>query len=309
MNANQTPEIDNLSTEFSMTLVAGSVKGAMKTADAKSRDLWFVPIDMIRRIPEFNVRVRDEKYLTHLRTITDSIKNEGFYPSHPLEGYVANEDGENVIYLTGGYTRHEATGIANAEGAEIHLLPIVVAPPGTSREDLVVALVKGNEGKPLTPYEVAIVCKRLTNYGWEGSMIASRLGIAESYVDGLLLLVGAPLEIRSMVQSGELAATLAIQELRAKGSKAVEHLTNGLNRAKAAGASRVTAKHLPGAAFKKAFKTAAPKMYEVVKDLRVDPGYAGISDDLRAKLDELFEQLVAAENSGASETVEKTTQE
>lgn len=301
MTANQTPEIDNLTTEFNMTLVAGSVKGAMKTADAKSRDLWFVPIEMIRRIPEFNVRVRDEKYLAHLRTIADSIKKEGFYPSHPLEGYVANEDGENVIYLTGGYTRHEATGIANAEGAEIQLLPIVVAPPGTSREDLVVALVKGNEGKPLTPYEVAIVCKRLTNYSWDTSMIAERLGIAENYVDGLLLLIGAPLEIRSMVQSGELSATLAIQELRAKGSKAVEHLSNGLDRAKAAGASHVTAKHLPGATFKKVFKTAAPKMYEVVKNLRVDPGYANISGDLRAKLDELFDQLAAAEENGGTE--------
>lgn len=308
MNTTQTPEIDNLTTEFNMTLVAGSVKGAMKTADAKSRDLWFVPIEMIRRIPEFNVRVRDENYLAHLRNIANSIKTEGFYPSHPLEGYVANENGENVIYLTGGYTRHEATGMANAEGAEIQLLPIVVAPPGTSREDLVVALVKGNEGKPLTPYEVAIVCKRLTGYGWDTRVIAERLDIAENYVEGLLLLIGAPLEIRSMVQSGELAATLAIQELRAKGSKAVETLSDGLNRAKAAGATRVTAKYLPGAAFKKVFKTAAPKMYAVVKDLRVDPGYANISNDLRAKLDELFDQLAAVEEGDKAEATETAPQ-
>lgn len=282
-------------TEFNTTLVAGSIKGAMKSADAKSRDLWLVPLRNIRTLPEFNVRIRDEKYLAHLRMITNSIKTEGFYQYSALAGYVANEGGENIIYLTGGHTRFEATGIANQEGAEIESLPVIISPPGTSREDLVVALIKGNEGKPLTPYETAIVCKRLVNYGWDIAEIATRLEMAETYVDGLLLLIGAPQEIREMVQAGQLAATTAIQTLRSHGSKAVDHLQDGLTRAKASGANRVTAKHLPGSVFKSKVKKAAPAIYETLKNVKADPGYAHISDALRAKLDDLLTKLAEAE--------------
>lgn len=293
------------STEFAMTLVAGNVKGAMKAAEAKSRDLWQVPIGNIRVLPEFNVRVRDDAYFAHLRSIANSIKTEGFYQHKPLEGFVANEDGENIIYLTGGHTRFEATGIANSEGSEIHTLPIIVSPPGTSKEDLVVALVKGNEGKPLTPYETAIVCKRLVNYGWDIPMVANRLDMTEAYVDGLLLLIGAPMEIRDMVQAGQLAASTAIQALRTHGSKAIDHLQEGMVRAKAAGATRVTAKHLPGHVFKATMKKSAPAIYTALKDVTADPGYAHIAEETRVKLDELLALLKAAEEEAQAGGNEK----
>lgn len=293
------------SSEFNMTLVAGSVKGAMRAADAKSRDLWQVPVDKIKTMPEFNVRVRDAKYLAHLRTIANSILAEGFYQHEPLVGFVANEAGENVIYITGGHTRLESTGIANSEGAEIQVLPVVINPPGTSREDLVVALIKGNDkGKPLTPYESGVVCKRLVNYGWTVEKIAKRLDYSEVYVDGLLLLVGAPQEIREMVQSGEVSATTAIQTLRAMGSTAVDHLQSGLTRAKATGAKRVTSKHLPGFTFKKEVKKAAPKLYDALKGVKGDPGYQHISEELRSTLEDLLAMLEASEQEKAAETTE-----
>lgn len=293
------------STSFQTALMPGSIKGAMKNAEAKSRDLWQVPLDKIRILPEFNVRIRDDKYHAHLRTIADSIKTEGFYQHKPLEGFVANEGGEHVIYLTGGHTRYEATGIANSEGCEIHTLPIVISPPGTSTEDLIVALVKGNEGKPLTPFETAIVCKRLINFGWDTKMVAKRLSMTETYVDGLLLLIGAPAEIRDLVQSGQISATMAIQTLRAHGSKAIEHLQDGMKRAKAAGVSRVTAKHLPGHRFKKVVTKSAPAIYDALVGVTSDPGYCHISDALRSKLDDLVTRLKEAEaKARADETAD-----
>lgn len=289
------------STIFHSTLVPGNVKGAMKSAEAKSRDLWQVPIANIRILPEFNVRIRDAAYLAHLRSIVNSIKQEGFYQHKPLEGYVANEAGQNVIYLTGGHTRFEATGIANQEGCEIHTLPIIVSPPGTSAEDLVVALVKGNEGKPLTPFETGIVCKRLVNFGWETKKIAQRLNMTETYVDGLLLLVGAPAEIRDLVQSGQVSATTAIQTLRTQGSEAIRHLQDGVKRASEAGASRVTAKHLPGQAFKKAVTKSAPVIYGTLKEIVSDPGYGHISETLRSKLDDLLANIKAIEDAALAQ--------
>ena len=72
-----------------ITLVAGSIKGAMKESGAASRDLWFVPRDQIRVIPDFNVRVESPALDAHIRALADSMKSEGFKAEHPLAGYVA----------------------------------------------------------------------------------------------------------------------------------------------------------------------------------------------------------------------------
>lgn len=281
---------------FSHTLVAGSVKGTMKELEAKSRDLWQVPVANIRVIEGFNVRIRDQEYLDHLRNIATSIKTEGFWQHRPLAGYVSNEGGANIIYVTEGHTRLEAANIAINEGAEIQFLPIVVSPPGTSMEDLTIALVKSNEGKPLTPYETAIVCKRLIGYGWEPEQIADRLNYSKIYVEGLLALIGAPKEIRDMVQAGHTSATTAIQTLRKYGAKAVDHLADGLKRAQDAGGTKVTTKHLPVHVFKKQVKKAAPLMYDALAAIKTDPGYASLSEELRTRLDELLSPLSKAKD-------------
>ena len=288
------------SSEFNTQLVAGSVKKAMDAAGAKSRDLWQVPLDKIRVLPEFNVRLRTESYMAHMNTIARSIHKEGFYQHKPLDGYVANEDGENVIYLTGGYTRYEAAGIAISKGAEIKTLPVVINAQGTSREDLVAALFKANKARELLPYETAIVCKRMMNYGCDVSEIAATLDIVPTYVEDLLLLIGGPLEIREMVIADQVAATTAIQALRRHGGKAVEHLQTGLARAKAAGSNRVTGKHLPGQVFKKKITKSAPVIYASLKDVKTDPGYVHLSESLREKLDELLLHLEKAEKEAAS---------
>ena len=291
-----------LQDDWNKVIVQGSVKKAMGDVGAKSRDLWQVPLADIRKLDGFNVRVRDEAYLAHLRSIANSIRTNGFWPSHPLEGYVANEGGSNVIYLTGGYTRFEATLIANSEGAEIPCLPMVIAPQGTSIEDLTIALIKGNEGKPLTPYECGVVCKRLINFGWDTQQIAARLDLSTVYIDGLLMLVAAPNEIRMMVQSGQVSATMAIQALRDYGSETIRHLETGLAKAKASGGHRVTSKHMPFAAFNKAVKSSAPVLFSSIRDITQDPGYSHLSGGLRTKIDELLSKLTELEEQGKAET-------
>lgn len=304
MNAPSHPVIP--SENFDRPLVAGNVKKAMNSAMAKSRDLWQVPLDMIRIMPEFNVRIRDEAYLAHLQTITASIKASGFWQHKPLDGYVANEGGQNVILLTGGHTRYEATLLANQDGAEIFTLPVVVSPPGTSREDLIVALVKGNEGKPLTPFEVAIVAKRLVNYGWSVSTIADRLQLSTTYVEGLLMLLGAPQEVREMVQSGQLAATTAIQSLRKHGSEVVAKLQEGLSRAQASGATRVTAKHMPGHQHQKFIRKAAPQMFTALTAVRADPAWSSLSADTRQHLESLLSTIPPAAAEEATPPTDAT---
>lgn len=232
-------------------LVPGSVKAAMKEAGASSADLWMVPYDQLRVIDGFNVRVRTPDYIAHVKSIKDSIIANGFYRDKPLEGYVGkDEEGHNVIFITGGHTRHEAVGLAIAEGHEIDSVPVIVKPQGTSQEDLTVALVTGNTGRPLTPIETAIVIKRLIGFGMDEKTIAQRLGYGKQYVTDLLSLLAAPAAVRKLVESGKVSATLAISEIKKDPKQAAQKLTEAVEKVSAQGKTKVTKKALAGARVK-----------------------------------------------------------
>lgn len=224
---------------------AGNIKSAMKNAGATSGDLWRVPRASLRVKPDFNVRnVHDPEYQEHIRWIAASIRENGFFSDRPLAGFVARDGDEDVIYVTDGHTRLAAVDMLIAEGVEITHLPVVTKARGTSIEDLTVALYTSNGGRPLTPIETAEVCKRLTGFGWDERQIAQRLGLTPTYVGNLLDLAAAHPEIRQMVQSGKVAATLAMEVLRKDGANARETLRTAVQEAEAEGKAKITRKRL-----------------------------------------------------------------
>lgn len=278
--------------EFDSNLTAGNVKAAMKEAGAVSADLWQVTPDRLRVLEGFNARVKNEAYTGRVRWIADSIKANGYYKDKPLSGFVAREDGVDVIYVTGGHRRHEAVNLAISEGVEVPHVPVVIKPKGTGMEDLTVDLIVGNEGEPLTTYEQAVVCKRLAGFGWDSKEIARRVGYSTAqYVDGLLALAAAPLPIRKMVIESVISATTAIDAIKKHGDKAVDVLLAAVVKA---GGGRVTAKAMPGAEFKKACKKAAEPMYTALTKVKADPGFAGLSEEVRGVLAELLKGLPKA---------------
>lgn len=237
-----------MSVEKVEDLIPGNVKGAMTAAEASSSDLWMVPMSEIRVIEGFNVRKHNDGYKAHIRALADSIKANGFYRNKALAGYVAKETAEdgsttNVIYITDGHSRLAAAHLAAEEGADLSLLPVVVAPKGTSTEDLTVSLVTQNSGRPLEPLEVAEVCKRLVGFGWEEKQIAERLGFSKNHVTNLLALIAGPAPLRKMVEKGQVSATLAIETLK-KGTKAIEKLKETVSKASSEGKKKVTKKAL-----------------------------------------------------------------
>jgi ParB family transcriptional regulator, chromosome partitioning protein len=272
--------------DFDSNLTAGNVKAAMKDAGAVSADLWQVAPDRLRVLEGFNARVKNEAYTGRVRWIADSIKANGYYKDKPLSGFVAREDGVDVIYVTGGHRRHEAVHLAISEGVEVPHVPVVIKPKGTGMEDLTVDLIVGNEGEPLTTYEQAVVCKRLAGFGWDSKEIARRVGYSTAqYVDGLLALAGAPLPIRKMVIESVISATTAIEAIKKHGDKATDVLLAAVVKA---GGGRVTAKAMPGAEFKKAVKKQAEPMYTALTKVQADPGYAMLSGELRHLLEQLL---------------------
>lgn len=225
-------------------LTAGKVKEAMSAADAGKRDLWQVPIDSLHIIDGFNVRSRDAAFKEHIANLTALILENGFDQSKPLSGYVALMDGKQTVCITDGHCRFEAAQAAIKAGAEIKVLPVVVSPKGTSMEDLTVGLVTRNTGKPLTQYEIGVVCKRLIGFGWDEKQIAKKLGLTGQRVGDLLSLLSAPKAVRELVASGTVSASQAIATIAKHGDKAAEKLEAGVVKANGAGKKKATRKHI-----------------------------------------------------------------
>lgn len=225
-------------------LTRGNVKLAMKNVAATSSDLWQVPPDKILFLDGFNLRQNSPEYEAHIEQLAKSIQANGFYQDKPISGYVAVDGaGEQQIFATEGHSRVIATLRAIKMGAPIETIPMVVKPKGTTMEDLTVALVTSNEGKPFTPYEKGLAIKRLLDMGLPISKIATRLGFSGQYCSDMLDLVGAPKQVRDLVVAGTVSATTAVSSIKKHGAKAGEQLAKAVEVAKAAGKSKVTKKH------------------------------------------------------------------
>lgn len=243
------PALTIPSSKVEIALAAGSVEPAMKSAEAKSTKLYRVPVAKIEPIPGFNVRVDSPDYRAHRDMIAASIKANGFDDSKPLAGYVHKTDDGNVIYVTDGHTRLDAVKMLLADkdsGVSIEALPVVVRSPAPTLADLTVALHTNNTGRPLTPFELGVVVKRLLrDEGADKKAIAERLAVTPRYLDDVLLLVNSPKAVRTAVLEGNVSSTMAIQELRKAGDKpeaAAERISAAVAKAKASGKAKATAK-------------------------------------------------------------------
>lgn len=299
--------------EFELVLVPGSRKAAAKSAGAGSRDLWQIPRDKIRIIPNFNPRMKQSpRYIKRVRVLADSMKSEGFYQSEPIEVYVARMDGEDVYMLTDGHRRLDAYDLATSEGEALGPIPAVPCAEGTTLEDLTFGFVQHNNNREeLTPYELGITVKRLVSYNVAKEAICKRLDISPSYHDALLLLVGAERRVREMVINEEVVAADAIEVLRKHGAKAFEVLQAALAKAQAVGKARVSRSLLPHVAFKRSVEKAAPNMFATLREVRSDPAFASIEPTLREKLVAMLadlDKLEADANTNAAEATNEAQQ-
>lgn len=285
--------------EYSYDLLLGGIKEAMK--GIKSRDLYMLAVADITRLhvlPGLNVRVKDASLDQHIRNLANSMKVGGFKPSKPIEVVVLEEAGKPLLTVTDGHCRLAAVKLALSEGADIKSIPLVTLPSkGTSLPDLVVGLVTSNGGKNLTPFETSLVCSRLVKFGWSEGEIAQRLNFSESYVNTLLALASAPMSIVTMVQNGEVSASFAVETLRKHRGEAINILQDGLAAAKAAGGNKVTKKYTPGAALESLVKRQANSLYDGVRSVTSDPGYSGLSEETRNKLDLLLKDIAEREKA------------
>lgn len=268
----------------------GNVKSTMKEVGATSSDLWQVAYDDLHIIPNFNVREKDGAWKAHVENIANLMVENGYHRDKPMAGYVAVIDGKSRIVVTDGHCRHEAIAIARKKGAQIEKVPVVIKPSGTSAEDLTVALVTSNSGKPLTPYELGSVCKRLQGYGWDEKQISQRLNFTVTYVTDLIFLQGCPKDVRKLVQEGKVAAGMAIAAVKKHGDKAADVLTGAVEKAEAKGKKKATAKDL-APDWNKEVKKAGATLFEALMWVKEDRGYKHLSDATREFIEDVLEAL------------------
>jgi len=251
--------------KFAHELTAAPVDPTMKAAEATSAKLYRVPVSKIKVIPGFNVRVQSPDYIAHRDAIRASIAANGYDSTKPLAGYVAKEGDENVIYVTDGHTRLDAVNEYNAdpdtaEKDEITTLPVIVQPKEVSLTDLTVMLHTANSGRPLTPFELGVVVKRLlAEEDAKKADIAARLGVTTRYLDDVLLLANADSKVKQHVAAGAVSSTMAIQLLRKDADSAAEKIEAAVKKTAGTG-KKATKKH------------TGPKMQKVKVSVSVAEG-------------------------------------
>jgi ParB family chromosome partitioning protein len=278
------------SEEFALDFSAGNIKRAMRAAEAPSRDLYYVPYEKLAVIDGFNVRTRDAEYEADVRQYAESMMLNGYDPSKPICGFVTIFNGVEVIAITDGHRRYEAAGRAREMGAPLDQLPVVVRPGSTSMEDLTVSLVAANSGKPLKPYELSLVCKRLVGYGWTPDAIAEKLTLSRAYVDQLLAILALPRRVRDQVRDGIVSFGLAIKLAKKHGDGAADVIEAAAN-----GGSKATAKRVADPVERFA-RREAPKMYAALRAIHEDPAFSQLGEVARGMWMEIFDRIPSGES-------------
>jgi ParB/RepB/Spo0J family partition protein len=149
----------------------------------------------------------------HVRELVNSIKEIGV--QNPI---IVRWD-EGRALLVDGECRLRATLLAIDEGAEIMSVPAMSEPRGVSDADRVLSLLVRNGAKRLGLLEESVVYARLTAMGWPEEQIARKSGCSVTKVTRGLALAEASDSYKALISTGKVSATLAIDELLAKGEK------------------------------------------------------------------------------------------
>jgi ParB family chromosome partitioning protein len=309
--------LDELRTDFTLTPDFGVIKAGMKENGGSSNDLWKIQRSVLRPVEGYNVRVKNPAYWVRVRRYADSMKLNGYMSTKPMTGFMGRDPvtGENVVYYTAGYTRIDAFDLANrellAEGKKpLEFVTIVLLDKSITSSQLNAMLITENEAAALSPFEAAIVCKRMLEAGESVEEIAKAVNFSTEWVDSLLALGSSPQELQLMVIDDIVTATFAIDTIKAHGEQALTILKDALARKMGdAGADstggdedpatpakkvRVTAKDLVKPEvrrFQNAMKREAPVMYTTLTNVTKDPAFDSLAPETRETVLGLMEKL------------------
>lgn len=176
------------------------------TLKAKRADLYKVPSSKIIAKEEDNVRT----VYNGITELSESIKENGV--KMPLKGRKVRINGEDYFEVTDGFRRSRAIKMLLEQGIEI-LVPFVLEPQGYSSEERLFDMFLMNEGDPLTPLDKAAGIKKALAWGYTEKQIAQKLAKSEGYIRKLNSLNSAPIQLKNLIETGVISATLAIDAI------------------------------------------------------------------------------------------------
>jgi ParB-like chromosome segregation protein Spo0J len=211
-------------------------------AHHRTNTFWVDPTELKIK-PGLNARdLTTFDNASHIRDLADAIRADGYRKEFPLK--VAKIDEEFVIVA--GHCRHAALMLLRNEGHVVEFVPYIMEDPGVSDDERIASQRAENSGgKPLTPLEEGYNVRRLMGKGLTIDQIAERTRRSGTYIEQLLALQAAPVEVREMVRNKQVAAKTAIDTLRTEGDEGgTEVLREAVADAKAAGKKKAAPKDI-----------------------------------------------------------------
>lgn len=155
----------------------------------------------------------------HLDELKRSIRENGTI--NPL--WVRYDAQNKTCVLVDGECRLRANLELISEGVEIEAVPTIQVSGGNEQERLLNSII-ANTGKPLSKWELGTAFQRFHRFGWSPEKIATKTGYTERFINEAMELSDAPDEVKQLLSSQAVTPSLALAELRANGSAAVQSL-------------------------------------------------------------------------------------
>ena len=239
------PKTDLAQSIAARSSTSRGITGGMKQrAVCRSDEFQVNPFDIVVK-EGFNVRNFESPELKeHIDSLARSIASNGV--KRALK--VRSEGGQFV--LVDGECRMRAVMVAiEVYGAEVVSVPVKLTDRSENDADATLGLIVENSGLALDPLATSEVLKRLRAFGWSDDRIAERTGMSKAKVAYSLSLGGLSEGVKSLINKGVIAPSLALEIARRNDfndNATLAEINEGEKAAAAKGKARVTAKVLTG---------------------------------------------------------------
>lgn len=201
----------------------------------------------------FNVRdYNDPDVIAHIEAFAEAYANGHYVP--PITIKVV--DGEPEIRE--GHCRTRGALLAIERGHDIRRVRVDEFKGDEFAETAL--LLTSNDGLALKTLERVAVIKRMVNQGHTEAEVAEAIGKTPEHVRQMLMMDQMPLQLKRMVNAGEISATYALDLFKVHGTGAVEVAQAGLEKAKVNGKKKVTPKTVGGR------RRLSPKVLNSLRD-------------------------------------------
>lgn len=192
-----------------------------------------IRLDDIHVKSGFNKREDDERTRLADDELFTFLMGGGIVPA--LEVTPRDEGG---VWIVEGHRRHRCYARCREAGKDVKWISIT---PFTGNDvDRLARIMTSNNQLPLSQLEQSAVVKELAAFNLTPDEIAKKINKSRATVDKLLILSRSNHDVQQMVKAGEVAVDVAVDRVRKEGESAGESLAVDVEKAKAAGKTKVT---------------------------------------------------------------------